>query len=375
MDYIPTAINRVLKGVDSDGLPRWRDLSAHDVKVLLDPEVADEIVEGYFPGCGFYGPLIGKADPDDMKGALEVLRAILELHAMLEGCDSLIELDPENWHLPTLHRVNEVERIATRHLEVIGAALTEQKRFNISIGTGYDEAFNNEDSIPQCHILRMEMPLPPMYGRWLSQRVAIYNAVACAMRSSQTFYLHMHNQVQLLVEDGVQRLRIDVYGTQTLDEGWDDWLEKYESSIEGEVEVSALEKVAGLRHLADVMATMHLSSAIPIVDQGAFGRFGAEDSLTDLWLRLYDPASDSDYSIGSCEVCGRLFIGSHKGKRGHDACMNRQRVVRSRTRKFAKLIESGMSQQEASRIAGIAAAKALEEMTREGFLAEFDSLQ
>ena len=45
MDYIPTAINRVLKGVDSDGLPRWHNMSAHDVKVLLAPEVADEVLE------------------------------------------------------------------------------------------------------------------------------------------------------------------------------------------------------------------------------------------------------------------------------------------------------------------------------------------
>ncbi|MDO4502740.1 MAG: hypothetical protein Q4D06_06095 [Coriobacteriia bacterium] len=357
----------VLKGLDSDGVPRWKPLSAHDLRTLLDPGVEDGFLSGLFPGCGFYGPLVGRADPVDMRCALKVLATTLELHVMLYGCDALIELDPDNWNLPTLRRVREVEKIASARLREMRAVVSERASLSIELGSGYDERFNDEDSIPQCHILHADIPLQPVYRRWLEQRVAVYNAVASAMRSSRSLFLHMHNQTRLIETDGLPRLEIDVYGTQTLNEGWGLWLDEYEATIEDGVLVSSLELVAGLRHLADILATLHLSTAIPIVDKGMFGRFGAEDSLTDLWLKCYDYDSGSDYVIGSCEVCGRLYVGTHKRKRGHDACMNKQRVARSRSRKFAKLIESGMSAAEASRIAGISSAKALAILEGDGF--------
>lgn len=367
MDYIPTAINKVVKGTNSNGMPRWRNLSLHDIKVLLSAKTSNELLEKYFPGYGFYGPLIGKANPDDMRNALEVLKATLELHAMLNGCDALVEMDHKNHNRPILHRVKNVENNAIKHLAKINSALTEYKHFTISLGSGYDNKLNNENSIPQCHILRVEIPLQPMYSKWLSQRVAIYNMVANTMRSSSTFYLHLHNQIQLVENSNGSKLRIDIFGTQILSEEWNKWLDEYELTVKENIEVSALEQIAGLRNLADVLASIHISSAIPTVDKGMFGRFGAEDSLTDLWLRFYDSGSNPDYSIGACEVCGRLFIGTHRGKRGHDACMNRQRVIRSRTRKFAKLIESGTNQQEASKIAGISVTLALKTMTEKGF--------
>ncbi|MDD6786172.1 MAG: GNAT family N-acetyltransferase [Eggerthellales bacterium] len=341
-------------------------MSANDLHSLLDPKVSDSVLTGFFPGCGFYGPLVGRADSADMRCALGVLALTLELHAMLCGCDALIELDPDNWYLPTLHRVREVEKIANEHLGEIRAVISEHALFSIELGSGYDEKLNNEDSIPQCHILHTEVALQPVYRKWLEQRVAVYNAVAGAMRSSKSFYLHMHNQTRIVDTDGLPRLEIDVYGTQTLDEGWDRWLDEYDATVEEDAYVSALEIVAGLRHLADILATLHLSTAIPIVDKGMFGRFGSEDSLTDLWLKCYDCASDADYIIGSCEVCGRLYIGSHKRKRGHEACMNKQRVMRSRSKKFASLITSGTSLPAASKKAGISAAKAVKILKDDG---------
>lgn len=47
-------------------------------------------------------------------------------------------------------------------------------------------------------------------------------------------------------------------------------------------------------------------------------------------------------------------------KRGHDSCMNKQRVKRFKARKYAKLIESGLSANEAARKASISSATALE---------------
>lgn len=67
----------------------------------------------------------------------------------------------------------------------------------------------------------------------------------------------------------------------------------------------------------------------------------------------YDISSDESYSIGACRVCHRLFVRSNKSKRGHRECMNRQRAARSRARRFKKLVDAGITDEEASKIAGI----------------------
>ena len=144
---------------------------------------------------------------------------------------------------------------------------------------------------------------------------------------------------------------VDVYD-------FEPWLTNYENDLHEDAVLSGLELIAGLLHLADALATLHLVTALSVISHGQFLRTTADDSLTDLWLMCYDIASDADYSIGVCEVCHRLFIGASKNKRGHNECMNRQRVARSRAKRFKALIETGMTDNEASKIAGIAPNKA-----------------
>lgn len=164
----------------------------------------------------------------------------------------------------------------------------------------------------------------------------------------------MSNETRLEELDGQAALRVDVYGTQSLSSDFEPWLTQYEKSLPEDTVLSGLELVAGLLHLADTLATLHLVTALPVVSHGQFLRTTADDNLTDLWLMCYDISSDADYCVGVCEVCQRLFVGTSKNKRGHRECMNRQRVARSRAKRFRTLVEDGMADDEASRAAGIA---------------------
>lgn len=151
-----------------------------------------------------------------------------------------------------------------------------------------------------------------------------------------TYYLHMSSEMRLDETENGATLRIDVCGTQSLLSDFEPWLTQYEEDLPEDTILSGLELVAGFLHLADVLATMHLVTALPVISHGQFLRTTASDKLTDLWLMRYDIFSDANCSIGVCEVCHRPFIGSNKNKRGHKEGMNRRRVAKSRARRFRK---------------------------------------
>lgn len=153
-------------------------------------------------------------------------------------------------------------------------------------------------------------------------------------------------------------LRIDVYETQSLLSDFEPWLTQYEEDLSEDTVLSGLELVAGFLHLADALATMHLATTLHVISRWRFLRTTASDTLTDLWLMCFDISSDASYSLGVCEVRHRLFVGTNKSKRGHKECMNRQRVARSRARRFKKLVDGGIAEEEASKIAGISSKKA-----------------
>ena len=102
-------------------------------------------------------------------------------------------------------------------------------------------------------------------------------------------------------------LRIDIYGTQPLLSDFEPWLTQYEEDSPEDTIPSGLELVAVFLHLADVLATMHLATALPVISHGQFLRTTASDKLTGLWLMCHDIFSDTNYSIGVCEICHRLF--------------------------------------------------------------------
>lgn len=343
MDYIPKAENRVAKGKRKNGIPYWDPLTVDDLEKCLDPSTPPEQLGSLFPGPCFFGPLVGPADPDDMLSALSVLRMTRELHGALKGSDSLLGM-PDAEVTVFAERVEELVR------GYEGAA--------IARGGGYDESPEDEPTIPRCHILAFKMEAPPVYAKWLRPRVESYRSLGSVFRAESTYYLNMSNEVRLEeTNDGI-RLLIDVYGTQSLLSDFEPWLMQYEEDLPEGTILSGLELVAGLLHLADVLATMHLVTALPVVSHGRFLRTTASDNLTDLWLMCYDISSGANYSIGVCEVCHRLFVGSNKNKRGHKECMNRQRVAKSRARRFKRLVDGGVAEEEASKIAGISSKKA-----------------
>ena len=343
MDYIPKRENRVVKGRNRDGMPYWDPPTVDDLEKCLDPSTPPEQLESLFPGPCFFGPLVGPADSDDMLSALSVLKMTRELHGALGGYDSLLRMPDA-----------EVTAFAKRIEELVYRC----GETTITRGSGYDEPSEGEPTIPQCHIFTCTVDSTPTYVKWLAPRVESYRRMGNVFRAEMTYYLNMSNEMCLEEKDDGMRLRVDIYGTQTLQSDLEPWLTRYEEGLPEDTILSGLELVAGLLHLADVLATIHLVTALPVVSHGQFLRTTASDSLTDLWLMCYDIATDAGYSIGVCEVCHRLFVGSNRNKRGHRECMNRQRVAKSRARRFKKLIEDGVPEEEASKIAEISSERA-----------------
>ena len=198
------------------------------------------------------------------------------------------------------------------------------------------------------------MSMSSNYYRWTKARIEAYEGAARLFRAEPIYYLNVGNNILVEEADNGGLVTIDVYGTQSLLSDWDEWFDLHEADLPSPGP-SGLETIAGLLHLADTLATIHLVTSVPIVDHCSLWRPTAGDSLTDFWLKMYDVSGSDDYVIGRCEVCDRLFVGTSKNKRGHKACLNRQRVKLSRAKKYAKLIETGASPEEASKRASISA--------------------
>ncbi len=343
MDYIPKSENRIAKGRGENGIPYWDPLTIDDLENCFDSNTSPEQLESLFPGPCFFGRLVGSAGTGEMLSALSVLRMTRELHDSLKDSDLLI-MAPDNEAVAFAERIEELVRTFE------GVTLMR--------GGGYLESSEGELTIPQCHIFTCKIDVPSIYAKWLKPRVESYRSIGTVFQAELTYYLHMSNNVRLEETESDAALCIDIYGKQSLLSDFEPWLTEYEGNLPEDIILSGLELVAGLLHLADVLATTHLITALPVITHGRFLRTTAGDNLTDLWLMCYDISSDANYSIGICEVCHQLFIGSNKNKRGHKECMNRQRVERSRARRFEKLVASGIVAEEASKIAGINSKKA-----------------
>lgn len=343
MDYIPKSENRVAKGRSKEGIPYWDPLTVDDLEKCLDPSTPPEQLELLFPGPCFFGRLVGPAGSGEMISALSVLKMTRELHGALKNSELLFRLPDA-----------EVTAFAERIEELVRGC----GAVTIVRGDGYSDQLEGEPTIPKCHILAFKIDVPPVYAEWLKPRVGSYRSLGTVFEAEMTYYLHISNEMRLEETGNGATLHVDIYGTQSLLSDFEPWLTQYEKDLPEDTILSGLELVAGLLHLADALATMHLVTALPVISHGQFLRTTASDNLTDLWLMCYDISSDANYSIGVCEVCHRLFIGSNKNKRGHKECMNRQRVAKSRARRFKKLVDGGVADEEASKIAGINPKKA-----------------
>lgn len=316
---------------------RIRPFSFHVLKECMEPEVGDKVLAGYFPGRTFYGALFNPASASEMRHSLGILRAVRSAHGLLGCIDALLE---------------EEDGAAAEQAKKIIGMMIEAEGVEIELGEGYSDELNPENSIPQCHILHCEIVMPDNYFNWLRRRAGAYEGMMQLFHAEPVLFLNMRNRIIFSRGEEGGKAIIDVYGTQSLLSDWDVWFDKHRAdlTLPGP---AGIEVLAGLLHLADTIATMHLVTSAPTVERGEFCRSTAGDSLTDFWVKVYDPVDDGGYTVGNCEVCGRMFIGASRAKRGHKDCLNRRRVKLSRAKKYISLVESGVSVREASRQASI----------------------
>ena len=324
---------------------RLRPLSAHDLVVCLDESLSPEAIEEAFPPRSFFGGLGGTTDAESVLSALEVLRAAKGLHAFLEGRGSIIDAR----ELDDTDAVSFAEGLVS----IPGAIV-------VTRGSGFEAAPDPRTSLPKCHIYHCVIEAPDAYGRWLKPRFDAVEQIMAIFPSYGAFNLDMTCTIGLEGDEDSRRLFIDVYGTQPLALEWNSWLGESDFVPEEVWTLSPVDLLAGLGFLADCVANMHLVTSLPFIERGRYQRAMSRDCLSELWFMCYDDSADKDYSIGSCEVCHRLFVGSSKNKHGHAHCMNRQRVKRSRVNKFAQLIEVGEHPKDAARKAGISEKSARE---------------
>ena len=337
MDYIPAWDNGACFPPTKSESIRIRSFTTHVLRECISPDASDETLIGFFPGRCFYGVFLDPASANEIRQSLDVLRAIRNAHELLKGGSNLIDEEDA-----------VAEARASRILEV----MNEASGMNVQLGRGYCDELNPEGSIPQCHILHCEISMPSNYFRWTKARVEAYEGAAQLFRAESVYYLNVANNIATEETAFGGMVTIDVYGALSLLPDWDDWFNLRAEDLPSPGP-SGLETIAGLLHLADTLATIHLVTSVPIVDHCSLWRPTAGDSLTDFWLKMYDASGNDDYVVGRFEVCDRLFVGISKNKRGHKACLNRQRVKLSRAKKYAKLIKAGVSPEEASKRASI----------------------
>lgn len=337
MDYIPTWDNGARFPPTSSELIRIMPFTTHVLRECISPDASDETLLGYFPGRCFYGAFLDPASADEIRQSLDVLRATRNAHELLKGGGKLID---------------EEDALAEKRARRILCFMNDASGMDVQLGRGYCDELNPEESIPQCHILHCELAMSSNYYRWIKARIEAYKGAARLFRGQSVYYLNISNNIETEETVFGGSVAIDVYGIQSLLSDWREWLDIHEQDLPYPGP-SGLETIAGLLHLADTLATIHLITSAPIVDHCSLWRPTAGDSLTDFWLKMYDVSDNDGYVIGRCEVCDRLFVGTSKNKRGHRACLNRQRVKRSRAKQYAKLIQEGVSPKEASKRASI----------------------
>ena len=258
------------------------------------------------------------------------------------------------------------ERDAERTIESLNGLFKDDERIRISAGNGYKESSETEELFPQAHLVHFEMDLSMAYGEWLKPRVEMYNGLGSAAVADIQMFFTVVNHVELSADANGQKLVIDVYGRVRTMTTWSERLDYYSEELVGD-ELGSIEFFIGLSHLSDVMASIHLTTATGIVSSGNYTHAYSADVLTEIWYYAYADNGGKKLITGFCEVCHDLFITMNGAKRGHDACMNKQRVKRSKARKFAKLVEGGTEASRAAIMASISATTAMDILQQDGY--------
>ena len=351
MGLVEKTMNNVARWGDG-GPPDWAPLNAADAETCLDKDAPDTTLASLFPGPCFFGRLVGTCGVDDMRATISVLRTVRGMHELLRGGSSLLG-EPDSAAMDLANRIEEMVR--------------EEGSVVLRRGSGYEEVDEDDDPprITACHIYHCEVPLSEQYSKWLWPRLDTTNALGGVILAQDVFFLKLSHQMRM--ENDGRLLVVDVYGVWSLLSDWDEWFEQYEKAIPDDVVLTGIELVAGLLHIADTLGTLHLASSVPQVSYGRLKSAAADDSLTDLWFMCYDDSEARGLVLGSCEVCGRLFVSTKKKTRGHSDCMNRRRVMRSRAKQYAIRVEGGMSPDDAAKTSSISISTAREMLERDQY--------
>lgn len=335
--------NPVARWGASDAPPKWTSVTTTDLKACLEESPDEQLVDKLFPGPLFFGPFINSASSAEKLFALSVLRLSLTMHSLLVGSFS----EPTIADEPYFYEGSEL----------IESYIREDMGFDLLRGEGYTSRLNQGDNtIPKCEIWSLSIPLSESYRAWLAPRVEACNALGKLINSMRFYHLLVGQHCEITGDDN-PRLRIVIYASMSLQEKYDAFIEEYEAQ-ENKRALNGYELFAGLLGLADALATIHLCGAMPWVTAGILEGTSELDSLTDLWMKCYDKQESGFINTGSCEVCGRLYASGNLRMRGHAPCMNRQRVMHSRARKYKALLDSGVEKKEASKRAKISSEKA-----------------
>ncbi|MDJ1121828.1 hypothetical protein QJ043_07075 [Olsenella sp. YH-ols2217] len=343
VEYLAPAYNEIFTP-SIDGSFDYRAFSDEVLKECLDPESGAIALSQRFPGRLFFGPFCDAGGSEDRARAIALLRATWEAHKKLQR---LARLAFEGGEVPVWRP--EVEQKLREGVLAIEGELRECEGLSLERGDGYLEA--PEDALPACHLYHWSLEVSGPYSQWLRARVDGLEPLMGVMPAPRVLGMVVSRRLALS-EDG-QCLEMDVYGRQSLLPDWDAFLDAQDKGLPEDVTLSGYELLAGLTVLLDTVASLHLITSFMAVDFGQPCRSTAQDGLTDFWLRCYEDPRARGCNLGICEVCGHVFVGSSPKQRGHHDCMNRQRVMRSKARKFQRLVDDGMELEEAARAASI----------------------
>ena len=340
MDYIPKTNNYVIKPI-SDGTCDWIPFTTDVLKNIMNGKASDEQIEKMFPAKTFFGMVCELSSIDDIKDAIDVLKATLTIHNILLREPIILMTDPE-----TLSVKKTFLCLEDRLEPLTDALFSELLNYpNFQLKEGNPNGSSND------LLFTLKIPLSKSYYDWLKPRVESYKAIGKITKATAYTFLNMRYNIGFCNAKANPTLKVKIYGHISLHSKWDNLADLMSECFQEQFFAS--EKYLALMFLADILASIHLITTNVEVRAKRMLRPTSGDLLTDFWFNCYDDSSDADLRIDNCEVCNGLFITNSKSQRGHERCMNRKRVMEARAKQYALYRSEGKTEKDAARLASI----------------------
>ena len=340
MDYIPKRNNCVIKPI-SDGTCDWVPFTTDMLRNIMNGNAGDEQIEKMFPAKTFFGMFCELSSIDDIKDAIDVLKATLTIHNILLREPIVLVTDPET--LGVKKTFLHLEDMLKPLTDALSSELLNYPNFQLKEG--------NPNGSSNDLLFTLKIPLSKSYYDWLKPRVESYKAIGKITKATAYTFLNMQHNIGFCNAKANPTLKVKIYGHISLHSKWDNLADVMSECFQEQFFAS--EKYLALMFLADILASIHLMTANVEVRAKRMLRPTSGDLLTDFWFNCYDDSSDADLRIDNCEVCNGLFITNSKTQRGHERCMNRKRVMEARAKKFLFLRKDGKTEEEAAKLASI----------------------